>query len=727
MTQPLYPEAFASIIRRYMTNAKRFKPYILTVLAILSFSTFLPALAYAAPLATSAKDWQFVNGNSWAWNYSPETQINKNNVGNLEVKWIFPLEGKASALAGMQAVFAGTGSEGSTTPPIVRDGKVFVTTNYLRTYAVDASNGKLVWKYDYNIDLNEVQKRLPVASSLRKHLHGFRYWEAGDAILLNGLACDIYAIDAKTGKEKVWVKDLCLNIPGNLYNYYQYAGFTATSSQAAIGTYEKGRQFVVVMPGAMHSTIFSGDSRHVTVGVSMDTKQIQWRIFSYPPQDVATKDWALQECDVGFFQTFPCKDVAAKNQAGLEWDWAFPNQKPSIYGGVTANWGQTVVDEDTGIMYTNTGNQGPYTNVSMTPGPRLYGSTIMAIDMNKGKRVWWLQPFPHDLYDYDCNWSGILAEVTGLGKVYMKGCKEGMLYVMDAATGKPKYVVDVVKEQVAWGQIGAAASTEIPKGVKYHLNDPFSYSDMRELRGITDGKYCKAPCDVYPAWSNGVFATDMSYDPETQTLFHYAKGQQTKVLAENPYVEGKSVTSTQGFPKLNTTIVARDAATGKVKWTWFWPVDAQRSHMVVTPDLVLTGFTDGYMRFFDKSSGKLLYEMNIGSDDHVGVTTGQDSAGKQKLFTILGAGPSATSIAPTTTGTLVAVGLSDRAAAAAQTTTVTTTATTATTVVSTQPATTVTSQVTETVGLPAEVTYAAVAVAVIAMIAAAVLTMRKKA
>ena len=85
------------INRKYMINFKT----IITI-TILTFSTILPAMAFAGPLDTSAKDWVYVNGNSWGHNYSPQTQLNTDNVNDLEVKWIFPLEGSSSAGEGVQ-------------------------------------------------------------------------------------------------------------------------------------------------------------------------------------------------------------------------------------------------------------------------------------------------------------------------------------------------------------------------------------------------------------------------------------------------------------------------------------------------------------------------------------------------------------------------------------------------------------------------------------------------
>ena len=695
-----------------MKNSSNYHATLLSILVILAFSTFTPTLAFATPLGDNGKDWMNVNGNTWAWNYSPQDQINKDNVKNLEVKWIFPI-GSASQVP--QALRGLTSDEGSTAPPIVRNGIVYVLTPYKAILGIDAKSGKQLWSYQYTVDIAAAKERLPVDISFLRHSHGFRYWEAGDAILDLGLACDIYAVDAKTGKEKFKVNDLCKEVPGNLYPYQAYF---LNRASAGISTYEKGKQFIIVLPGRIHSNIAqvaAGDARHVTIGVSMDAPyNIQWRVFSFPPQDKPTKDWALQECSSGFFRDIPCTEVAAVNRAGLEWDWSLPDKAPSKYAGVTANWGQPVVDEDTGILYTQTGNQGPYSNMTYAPGPRLYGSTIMAIDMNAGKRVWWLQPFPHDPYDYDCNWSGMLIDNPTLGKVYVKGCKEGIFYVMDAVTGKPKYKVDVRDDQLARGQISSLS-------MKAYAPDPKSYHDLREWNWISypakqpgeKGEHCTLPCDVYPNWSNGIFNTDMSFDPEGQRIILYEGALQTTVLQEFSWEGGGNLFTTRGYPITNTTIVARDLATGKQAWTWFYKYSQQRAAMVVSGGMVFTGFTDNYIRFLDKDTGKLLLEMPIGAPTAVGLTTGQDSDGNQKIFAItgktgiFGAGMAGQATVP---GTLVAIGLSDKAAAAQTQTT------------------TVTSQITqtETSGLPSEVTYAAVGVAVIAVIAAAVLVMRKK-
>jgi len=740
-----------------MNNNKKSMKYVLSALVILSFGTFIPTLAYAAPLADSARDWQYVNGNSWGQNYSPQTQITPKNVGDLEVKWIFPIGTRGQASTVLSSTLT-TLAEGSSTPPLVVKGIVIAMSNWKRYYGLNASTGKQLWSRDYTVNVTDVRLRLPIVLTSTSHSHGIRYWESGNAILDKGLACDIFAIDATTGAEKFRINDLCKDVPGNIYKY-SAGGLIGANEATNIGTYEKGRQFISVLASERHSGLAYPDGRHVTFGISMDAPyKVLWRVYSFPPQGVLTKDWALQECSIGFFMSNPCTDVAAKNLAGLEWDWALPNQAPSQWGGVTANWGQIVVDEETGLLYTSTGNQGPYPNVSLTPGPRLYGSTIMAIDMNKGQRAWWLQPFPHDPYDYDCNWGGVLADNPTLGRVFIKGCKEGILYVMDAKTGKPKLAVDVAKDELAMGQIKTLSA-------RAHFTDPYSLYDLREWGWPDNGKYCGRPCVVQTSAFNGMFGTDISFDPETQTLVHYATAVMGR-FNSGPYIPGGSVSQAvpAGTPATppgsNTTVIARDLATGKVKWSWFYATGQQRSALVVAGSVVFAGFTDGNLRFFDKSTGSLVREMNMGSPLVSEFTTGQDSKGKQMVFGIVGIGT--TALSPTQAGAIVGIGLSDRPAITTTTTTtatttsvttssVTTTATTTstttatTTSVSTTTATTtsvstattsvtntvtqpaVTSTLTETVGLPAEVTYGAVGIALVAIVAAAVMMTRKRA
>src|SRR3972149_6478934 len=98
-----------------MSSSKQSRVAILSVLVILAFGTIVPSLVYAAPVASSAKDWQYVKGASWAQNYSPETQITKSNADKHHKKGPRPIK---EISRGRPIDKSKPQVKGSTTPPI---------------------------------------------------------------------------------------------------------------------------------------------------------------------------------------------------------------------------------------------------------------------------------------------------------------------------------------------------------------------------------------------------------------------------------------------------------------------------------------------------------------------------------------------------------------------------------------------------------------------------------
>ncbi|MAE80847.1 MAG: hypothetical protein CL695_04605 [Chloroflexi bacterium] len=705
-----------------MICAKTYNITLLTTLFILVFSTFIPALSYAQPLAISDSDWQYTQGNSWGQNNSPQIQINKDNVDALEIKWLHPIAGLSAAPDFLQGLDA---SEGSTTPAIVVDGLVYIRTNWMNTIAIDAETGREVWSYQYNIDIDAAQERLPIILG-SPHQHGFRYWETENVLLQAGMECEFYALDAATGEEKFNVGPMCLDVPGSVYPYNTFGSMMGL---AQLGTYEAGRLFIGSVAYGDLGVIKTG--RTQIIGIDMDNpSQIVWRIFTMPPQDRPVDDWALQECDIGWFFTIPCSQVEAEARNNLMNDWQFkPRETPHWSTGVTANWGQPVVDEDTGLLYMNTGNITPFFYTNYRPGPNLYGSAIIAIDMNVGKLKWWMQAYPRDPWDYDCNWSGFLVDDPMLGKVYVKGCKLGYLHVLDAVTGVHIHYIDTRAPDQVDPRMGNLNSGQL--GVAAPLN-PLSRFEMKEL-SIAFKEYQDAEGqDLNPGFFHGSFGSDPAYNDGT--IFHYV---QSGILTlppwtwpENPYDAEEGAYYPYGTSNPGkATLVARDLVTGGLKWTFYYPWSNIRGFPIVTGNMVIMGHPDGFMRFLDEDTGELLREINLGGAMGVGLTIGKDFNGNSKIFVLLNTASGAGyAITPGVTGTLVAIGLYERAITTTSTTTTTITSTLTTTATSIVPAKTMTTtqEVTEEVGQSSTVIYAAVMVAGIAIIATAVTAKRKQ-
>ena len=78
-------------------------------------------------------------------------------------------------------------------------------------------------------------------------------------------------------------------------------------------------------------------------------------------------------------------------------------------------------------------------------GNNLYGSSIVCLDMKTGERVWHFQTVHHDLFDFDLPAAPILIDITVDGravKALAQVTKQGFLFVLDRATGKPVWPIE---------------------------------------------------------------------------------------------------------------------------------------------------------------------------------------------------------------------------------------------------------------------------------------------
>ncbi len=85
--------------------------------------------------AKDAKNFLLTNGNYEQTRFYPAKQIDRANVKNLHVAWIFQTDVKESL----------------ETSPIVVDGVMFVTTSFSHVYALDAKTGEQLWHYKHKM------------------------------------------------------------------------------------------------------------------------------------------------------------------------------------------------------------------------------------------------------------------------------------------------------------------------------------------------------------------------------------------------------------------------------------------------------------------------------------------------------------------------------------------------------------------------------------------------
>ncbi len=340
-----------------------------SVIAILILSTVLaiipatPRVEAQAQLPREQRNWEYVNYGPLGGNYNPQTQINKDNVRFLELQWIHPYPPNK----GYEGYTPGP-NYGSMTPPLVVDGILYVTTNEQDVRAIDAGTGKLIWQSRPTYDVKNFQAKnthVRIGVGLGAHIHAINYYKDLGVVIPSSIFCEINAFDALTGQVKFKISNTC-GTPEEAKawgNQGRYGG--GGSHPPAI--------FGNILIHAEASSIGYG-ARTFVSGYDITTGKRLWQTFFSPPGGdlPADPDWALRECDKGWFfnakQWYAGGNIATRcrdvNPEVLKGDWiatfddpAAGAKKGKVHDAntVTNFWGHWPLDPETGIVYVGTG------------------------------------------------------------------------------------------------------------------------------------------------------------------------------------------------------------------------------------------------------------------------------------------------------------------------------------------------------------------------------------
>jgi quinoprotein glucose dehydrogenase len=281
------------------------------------------------------------------------------------------------------------------------------------------------------------------------------------------------------------------------------------------------------------------------------------------------------------------------------------------YTGNAGAWAQISVDEETNTAYLPVESAtGDYYG-GHRPGKGLFGETLVAVDLQTGKRKWHYQLVHHGLWDLDIPCAPILTDITVDGrtiKAVAQPSKQAFLYVFDRTTGKPIWPVE--ERPVPKGDVpGEWYAPTQPFPTK---PPPFDYQEVtvdklidftpelrREaVRLISDyrlGPMYLPPLVTNPAGPVGALTVGTAggganwpggaYDPETHILYVYSQST-VRLLGLTPppnasvsdmdYVQGpisdpeaNPKLTVQGLPLLKPPygrITAIDMNEGKIVW-----------------------------------------------------------------------------------------------------------------------------------------------------------------
>jgi outer membrane protein assembly factor BamB len=242
------------------------------------------------------------------------------------------------------------------------------------------------------------------------------------------------------------------------------------------------------------------------------------------------------------------------------------NPKVNSGGGL---WYPPAVDSQ-GRVFLSVANPAPlygtpkFPNGSSRPGPDLYTDSLVALDGQTGKLLWWRQAIAHDVRDYDLMIPTILTTATVQGaptEIVLVAGKMGKAYAYRADNGKRLWTLSVGKHQNDTGPLPRKVVTVFP-GDLGGVETPMALAGNR----------------LFVPWLN--FPTRGS-----------ASG-----------ISGASVSFKTGRGGLT----AVNAATGKVLWQRTLP-SMDFGAATVANDVVFTSTYAGTIYAFDTATGKTLW------------------------------------------------------------------------------------------------------------------------
>ena len=344
--------------------------------------------------------------------FAPYTQIDKQNVDQLQVAWRY-----------RTGELAEGASESQNTPLQIGD-TIYTCTPTSKVIALDADTGKERWTFDPKPANTKTWNRCrgvgyyePAKVTKPFQFDGMQAAAAPQAgacakrIVQVTMDARLIEIDAQTGKQcegfgdkgsvdlTVGLGKVKMNVP-----YYAYTSAPTVARN------------LIILGG----WVFDGRSTDEPSGVvraySADTGELVWA-------------WDLGN-----------PAITKLPPEGQSYTRSTPNM-----------WSTPAFDDELGLVYLPTGNEQPdFWGGKRPPLTEKYASAIVALDMATGRERWTYQTVHHDIWDYDVAAQPALYDVPdgkgGKIPALVQLTKRGQIFMLDRRTGKP--IAEVVEKPV---------------------------------------------------------------------------------------------------------------------------------------------------------------------------------------------------------------------------------------------------------------------------------------
>ncbi|WP_188238228.1 PQQ-dependent dehydrogenase, methanol/ethanol family [Sphingopyxis sp. LK2115] len=501
-------------------------------------------------------DWGAIGYSYDEQRFSPLTDINDRNVGELGIAWFADLED----------------ARGQEATPVVVDGVMYVTHAWSKVSAWDAATGRPLWKFD-----PQVPGERAVHACCDVVNRGVAVW--GDKLFVGALDGRLIALDKKTGKE-LWSTQT----------------FDASKPYTITGAPRVVKDMVLIGNGGAEFGV-----RGYVTAYDADTGKLRWRFYTAPNPN-KERDGAASD------DIFASKGNATWSDTG-EWQTS---------GGGGTVWDAIVYDKDLDQIYLGVGNGNPWNHGTRSNGvgDNWFLSSIVALDATTGAYKWHYQETPAETWDYTATQPIILAEQAVDGrptKVLYHAPKNGFFFTIDRATGKlidAKPFVDGINWASGY-DLATGRPIENPQARFYKTGKPFiAIPGALGAHNWHPMSYNPATGLVYiPAQQiPQAYLADMNALDRRKLLgFNVGTSLTGTMMPDDKAAYRAAVAATTG------RLVAFDPRTGKVAWGVDHPAAWNGGTMTTAGNLVFQGTSTGRFRAYAADTGKQLLDLDMQS------------------------------------------------------------------------------------------------------------------
>ena len=522
--------------------------------------------------STNWGEWPSYNGNLQAQKYSPLPYIDQESINDLELAWVWEAQIDSGPSGDRRNRRRGWGGQPFKATPLMVDGRVFVRTRLSTVVAIDAASGVQLWEFDPETRLRA-----------RPAMFG---WTT------RGLA--YHKLKECTGETEC-ERVILLTSDGWMYALEPSSGEIIESfgddgvvdlTQGLRRPLERSQVSWSHPPLVCQDTVVVGSQTN-------DMSQFQFR----------GPDWQqnLPVGDVRGFdpltgkQTWVFKTIPQEGEVGVEtwenesWRWM----------GNTNVWSTFSCDPELGHVYLPVTAPTNHMYGGDRPGDNLFGTSIVAVNIDDGTRVWHYQVTHHDIWDYDLPAPPVVADIVVDDvprKVVAQVTKVGFLFVLDRLTGEPIWPIEElpVPKSNLKGEVASPTQPHPTKPPPFELqgitvedlNDltPELRRRSEELIENLDHGPLYTPVSLRgtvlsPGIGGGANWPGAAFDPINRRL--YVSSRRALMVARNiplpqgtpgwgiPYRESWQSLSIEGLPPVKppwSNITAYDLDLGEISW-----------------------------------------------------------------------------------------------------------------------------------------------------------------